>query len=96
MATKGAVVLPVRLMRKLVATGPVSLPLASTAALRAGRGGVSLSAVPAVAVALLLLARKVLLLLPLSRIVTVPLAPAGLATLPVMAPVLIVNDSLSS
>jgi hypothetical protein len=45
---------------------------------------------------LLLVAVKVLALLPLSRIVTVPLTPAGLTTLPVMAPVLIVKDSLIS
>ena len=63
MATRALLVLPVRLMRKEVATGPLSLPLPSTAALRAGRGGVSLSAVPAVAVALLLLAKKVLVVL---------------------------------
>ena len=89
-------VLPVRLMRKEVATVPLSLPLPSTAALRAGRAGVSLSALPAVGVALVLLARKVLLLLPLSRVVMVPLAPAGLAIGPLMAPVLIVKASLFS
>jgi hypothetical protein len=47
-------------------------------------------------VALVLLARQVLLLLPLSRMVTVPLAPAGLAIGPLMAPVLIVKASLFS
>ena len=58
--------------------------------------GLSLSAAPVVGVAVALPARKTLLLLPSSWMVPVPLAPAALVTLPVMAPVLSVKASLPS
>ncbi|MFG6455789.1 hypothetical protein [Roseateles sp. BYS96W] len=58
--------------------------------------GVSLSAVPAVGTAVLLPPRKTFALEPSSLIVPVPAAPTAFVTVPVMVPVLSVNDSVPS
>ncbi|MFG6455790.1 hypothetical protein [Roseateles sp. BYS96W] len=85
---------------RLSVTVKVSVPAASSFMLDGFTAmdtlGVSSSAAPTLGVAVLLPARKTLVLLPSSLIVPVPAAPAALVTAPVMAPVSSVNDSAPS